>query len=124
MAKMVFISAPYSDPNPEIVDARVREVHRQCAALITQGIVGVSPLVTGPAVLPYMDANTPTDYDYWQTYSRGLLAHSDEILVLMLPGWDKSQGVQDEIKFAEEHGIPLVRMSYGALTNEQLVSNR
>lgn len=111
---MVFISAPYSHPDPKVVKARVEEVHRECAMLVGLGRVAVSPIVIGTALLPYMESSTPTDYDYWKSFSRGLLVRSDECRVLMLPGWKDSTGVQDEIKFAKECDISITYVTYGS----------
>lgn len=48
------------------------------------------------------------DYAFWGDYSRNLLKRCDELWVLKHKGWDQSTGVADEIKTAEELGIPVV----------------
>lgn len=49
----------------------------------------------------------PGSFDYWREYNRWFLERCDEVWVVMLPGWDKSVGVNAEIKMATLLGKPV-----------------
>ena len=46
----------------------------------------------------------------WYEYDVGWLPHCDELVILMLPGWNKSEGVRIEIKAAGALGIAVRRI--------------
>ena len=47
----------------------------------------------------------PSDWEFWKNFCLSFLEKCDEIMVFKMEGWDKSRGVAEEIKFAEEKGI-------------------
>jgi len=49
----------------------------------------------------------PTDWAYWERQDREHLARCDEVVVLLLDGWQESRGVQAEIRLAETLGKPV-----------------
>jgi len=49
----------------------------------------------------------PTDWAFWQHVDREHLERCDEMVVLMLDGWEESAGVQAEIRIARELGKPV-----------------
>lgn len=72
---------------------------------IAKGNVVISPLMCH-----YLLSFAPalgTDWATWKNYSLELLTKCDELWVLMLPGWELSEGVKQEIKSAEDLGIPV-----------------
>ena len=58
----------------------------------------------------------------WYAFDLQLLARSDELLVLQLPGWEDSKGVMVEIAGAQTKGIPvrLLSLEEAALPTEIL----
>lgn len=101
---LAYLAAPYSDPDPNIVSDRIKSLYIADAILMEQGIYTVSPLLKH-AILEHR--NLPGDWQYWKDYSLELMRRCDELIVLMLPGWDRSEGVACEIEAAEELGIPI-----------------
>ena len=41
-----------------------------------------------------------------EAYDKYLLVRFDGMIVVQLPGWEKSIGIQEELIFCREHGIP------------------
>lgn len=106
--KLAYLAAPYSDPDPLVVIERIRLLYLADAMLMERGIYTVSPLLKH-AILEHR--NLPGDWQYWKDYSLELMRRCDELIVLMLPGWDKSAGVAGEIEAAEELGIPIIHIN-------------
>ena len=48
-----------------------------------------------------------TDWEFWARQDLALLDKCDRLTVARLPGYDKSKGVQAEITYAMQNGIPV-----------------
>jgi len=44
------------------------------------------------------------DFGYWVPMNHGMIDWSNAVYVLMMPGWDCSAGVKDEIEYARRTG--------------------
>ena len=54
-----------------------------------------------------VDYGLPPDWAFWQRLDCELLRRCDEVVVLMLDGWESSAGVQAEVRLAGELGKPV-----------------
>lgn len=103
-ANMAYIAAPYSHPDPSIIEARMEEFADFMSLLMSLEIHAISPLMNHP----YLGRRrTPGTYDYWEPYSRNLLRRCDALIVIDMDGTWESKGVLDEIKMAIEYGLPV-----------------
>jgi hypothetical protein len=75
----------------------------ELADLASKGLVAFSPLLMHFCL--DQGVKLPPDYKFWRTYCLTMLGKSDHLIVLKLPGWQESPGVQDEITFARDRGI-------------------
>lgn len=101
--ELVYVAAPYSHSNPDIVQGRMDAVERHLAQLSAKGVVSFSPLLMHYCLGKGIEL--PGDYGFWRNHCLTLLSKSDILDVLMLPGWNASEGVADEISFAKANGI-------------------
>lgn len=101
---LIYLAAPYSDPDPTVVAARMKQFYDAHAHLLARGLVLVSPLLNH-AVIGRPDVGG--DWTFWQRYSETLLARCDALWVVMIDGWDRSAGVTGEIEFAERRKMPI-----------------
>lgn len=94
---MIYIASPFTHANKQIEYARYNKackyVHYLMATVLEHA--PFSPIVYGYP-LHHM-FNLPGDFEAWQRFNTDMLAHADEMHVLMLEGWEKSKGVQWEI---------------------------
>jgi hypothetical protein len=105
---MIYLASPYSHPDAAIRQRRFEAVCRVAARLLRQGRTVYSPIVYGHALCAY---GVPGDWRFWQRHDRPLLEACDEVVVLMLDGWENSVGVHAEIAFAREMGKPVSFMT-------------
>lgn len=49
-----------------------------------------------------------TDWNFWKDFCEQFIKKCDKLLVIRYEGWDKSFGVAEEIRLANELGIPVV----------------
>jgi hypothetical protein len=104
-ASLAYIAAPYSHPDPVVVAQRMSAFDFEVAKLLLQSMTfPVSPLLNHGIIGRH---KVPGNWEFWQHYSRRLLARCDELIVLMIPGWEESEGVQGEIAFAKSLHMPI-----------------
>ena len=101
---VVYLASPYSHPDPRVRDARFQAACRAAAALLSAGEIVFSPIAHSHPIAAH---GLPTAWEFWECADRELLRRCDELLVLMLPGWQESRGVQAEIATARELGMPV-----------------
>lgn len=72
------------------------------AYLMKKGLCVYSPIVaTHPVAVKH---TLPLGSEYWMQFDEIILNKCDEIVVLTLPGWDTSPGVQREIEIMRQLG--------------------
>lgn len=109
--KMVYLAAPYSvkhdDPAvvAQTIEERMEALSRVDVALMGRGVHTITPLLKH-YTLAHSDG--ASDWAAFQEYSYNLIDRCDALYVLMLEGWDVSQGVTAEIKYAKELKMQIV----------------
>ena len=101
---LVYLASPYSHPDPTVRDERYQAVCQAVAAMLLAGQSVFSPIVYSHPLTAY---GVPTDWSFWWRYDREMLSRCDRLVVLMLPGWQESVGVQAEIQLAREMDKPV-----------------
>ena len=102
---MIYLSCPYSDPDPAVRDERFLAACRATAELIREGHTVLAPVLIGHSLA---NEGLPGDWDFWEPHDREQLTQARALLVLTLPGWEQSVGVQAEIEIARTIGLPIV----------------
>ncbi|HUT91797.1 MAG TPA: DUF1937 family protein [Thermoguttaceae bacterium] len=111
---MIYLASPYSDPNPAIREQRFRIVCQVAAAMLRAGALVFSPIAHSIPIAEHGTA--PNTWAFWKGLDLEMLARSDEVVVLKLPGWDRSQGVQAEVVRARALGKPVSYVEAGDVT--------
>jgi len=108
---LLYLSCPYSDPDPKIRIQRFNAVNKVAGELMSNEEVVFSPISQVPFTHPIaQEKNLPKNFEYWENMCKTYLFYSYKIIVLKFDGWEKSIGVQTEIKIAHEMGIPVEYM--------------
>jgi hypothetical protein len=103
--ELVYLSAPYSHADDAVCERRFWEISWVAAQLMRKGIKVFSPIShTHPIA---QAGGLPGDWNFWREYDLSMLRRCKRMVVLMAEGWKKSKGLQAEIKFAGEMGIPV-----------------
>jgi len=99
----VFVISPFSDDNASIVEARIARAEQYIVELSERGLVAHSEIAFLARLAHKYDL--PTAYRFWKKRCLTMLSLANEVHVLCEDGWETSEGVQDEIRFAEDLGI-------------------
>lgn len=105
---MKYLAAPYGHPDPTVRQARMNTYYKYEIKLMREGHFTVSPLAK---VETAKHGDIPDTWDYWEQYSYELLSRCDEMIVLMIDGWNTSRGVTAEIEYCKRHDIPIAYIS-------------
>jgi nucleoside 2-deoxyribosyltransferase len=101
---MIYLASPYSHVDPAVREQRFCAACQAAVALLHAGRVVFSPIAHSH---PLAQHGLPGNWHFWERYDRAFLERCDEVLVLMLDGWEESVGVQAEIRIARELGKPV-----------------
>ena len=94
----IFLAAPYTHPDPEIVNARVTAINAHTALLMNQSHIVFSPISHSHYIA--MENDLPTTFEFWKKQNHEFIVWCDSIVILKLDGWKESKGVKDELEFA------------------------
>lgn len=96
--KLIYLAAPYSAPDRKTERMRFQKTCEVQAMLMAAGIAVFSPLANS---IPAVElGNLEIDHADFMRFDNIVLRRCDELLVLALPGWHESKGVQEEIQEA------------------------
>jgi hypothetical protein len=101
---LIYLASPYTHDDPLVMQERYELVCEYTAKLKRAGRYVFSPIAHchGPALY-----GLPREYEYWKGYCELMLPKCDEMLVLMLDGYEESKGISGEVALAKELGMPL-----------------
>lgn len=100
---LIYLASPYSDPDPDVEEKRFQTVCVAGADLFMRGSFVFSPIAHCHA-LAVTRADMGRAFDTYAKYSILMIEKCERFMVVKLPGWETSIGVQAEIKFAESIG--------------------
>ena len=107
---LYYLATPYTHPEHCVMVARHLMVNKIGAKLIEGGKYIYSPI---SHTHPIAELGTlPRGWDFWEGYDKVMLKACTNLIVLRLPGWETSTGVQAEIKIAKDLGLPTEYIDY------------
>lgn len=97
MSRFSYLATPYSK-YPGGLDDAWNDACRAAASLLRAGVPVYSPIAhTHPiAVNGGID---PLDYTFWLKIDEAMMAAADELIVVMMPGWERSKGIEHEVRY-------------------------
>ena len=109
--KMVYLGMPYTHENAVIREMRFDAINRIAAEVMLGtytegGVVPFSPISCSHPVSHHLPESTET-WAFWQQMDLPFLAQCDELWVIKFQGWEQSEGLAGEIKYALDHDIPI-----------------
>lgn|SRR5574343_820281 len=102
--KLYYLASPYTHRNKIIMKTRYETVNIIGGLFISAGLLVIEPIVSGHSKIDY---GLPTNYDFWKEQCRKFVKKCDTVIVVMMPGWESSVGVSDEIQYAKDNNIPV-----------------
>lgn len=103
-----YVASPYTK-FPGGHDAAFEASTLECARLIDAGlqVFGAIPFSHPVANELAKMGSDAVPFSFWEQFDKDIIERSVGIIVLTLPGWDESIGVQEEIDYANSLGKPV-----------------
>jgi hypothetical protein len=100
-----YLASPYTHTSLDLMQQRYNEVMAATHWLLKHRIWVYSPIVhCHELAIRY---RLPRDAKFWQAYNTTMLLASWRLLILTLPNWQDSVGVEYEMEVAEKHSLPI-----------------
>lgn len=110
MANLIYLSSPFTHKDPKITKERVKQTTEVVAKLIAEGNIVISPIIYSESFSDRYKLSK--DPEFWKNFAHVILKKCDEMKVLMLDDWNKSDGVLYEISLAKELGIKVTLLPH------------
>lgn len=110
---MIYLACPYSHESKLKRIERFNQVSYFAGELMKQGEVVISPITHSHTIAELQDM--PKDFEFWKHQDLTILSKCDKLVVLMLPGWSESKGVNAEMKYANENNIQIDMIAYDGI---------
>lgn len=111
-SELTYLAVPYSHADRYVRVARWIAANQTAAKLMAAGQYIFSPISHTHPIAEASNGALPVGWDYWETFDRQYLSFCKKIIVLRIPGWKESKGVQAEIKIGTEMGILVEYMDW------------
>lgn len=110
---LYYVATPYSKYAAGI-DEAFKDACRATAILIGRGLNVYSPIAHTHPIALYGGID-PLDHTIWMALDHHMMKAADGCIVLMMPGWKESKGVQIEIDTFKQMGKPIRWFEYPSL---------
>lgn len=123
LTKMIYIASPFTYKHQDS-NMRMR-VEEERFELVTKAIAKlqekypyafIGPITQSHITSKYMSQKN-SEFNYWRKRDLTYISRCDELWILPLEGWQESMGVQEEVKFAKKHKIPIRKLSLKLIEN-------
>jgi nucleoside 2-deoxyribosyltransferase len=104
--KIVYLAGPYTHRMAKIRQKRYETLTMVSAKLLEMGIINFSPITHSHNQQIHLE-NFSTGFDDWRRNDLAFVSRCDEVYVALIPGWDKSYGVKEELAFARQNNVPI-----------------
>ncbi|RIK72916.1 MAG: DUF1937 domain-containing protein [Planctomycetota bacterium] len=109
---MIYLASPYGHPDATVREVRFQQACRAAATLMRCGIPVFSPVAHSH---PIAQHGLPTSWEFWRAVDLEYLLQCEALVLLRLPGWERSVGVRAEIALARQWGMPVIELDPKAL---------
>src|SRR4051812_23388313 len=102
----VYLASPYTPTGTETIADRVAAACKYAAKLMNAGHSVFSPIVHSHYVADHLEEAKRLDHEFWMQQDLAILRSASKMIVLRLPGWERSRGIAREIEAAKAVNIP------------------
>jgi hypothetical protein len=115
VSKLYYLASPYTK-YPAGHEQAFIDIAKQGALLAKAGIYTLGPIVHSHPIALYGQIDN-VDHDFWLKWDFAFLDRVDGMIICEMEGWDRSKGVDIEIKYCMDHDIPIYHMTPGEVPN-------
>ncbi len=118
---LIYLASPYTHTSKLIEEFRYNLLCLAVKEFLMKGNVVISPIVhCHPVSIKH---SLPGDFMFWKRYNLQLLKKCDKLLIVQIPGWYQSKGINYEVIYATNKGIPYDTVSVHEDVYDKLVGS-
>ncbi len=107
---MKYLATPYSHKDPNIMIQRFNAACHAAAVLMGDGETVFSPIAHSHPIALYMGGGAQVNGEFWMKQDSPILDFCDELVIIMMDGWETSNGIKKERDYAAKHCIKISYM--------------
>ena len=112
LSGVLYLAAPYSDPDKDKRQWRYKMVTAAAAKLISKGHIVFSPITMTHPIDELLAAEGESlGSNYWIAFDLSFMKFCSEMRILQLPGWEQSRGIKRESQIFRQQGKKISYMS-------------
>lgn len=104
-SEIEYLGLPYSDNDSVVEDWRAEVSNAIAVDLTKQGRIIFAPISAWHHLA--RKYKLPGSFEYWLKLDEEFIRVSKKLLIITLPGWKESTGVNEEIRLAKKYNIPI-----------------
>jgi hypothetical protein len=108
----IYLASPYTHDDPEIERERFVKACETAGKLIQAGHIVYCPIAHSHPIKE-ATADLPGTWEFWKPIDDFFIGKMEALVILILPGWAQSKGVQGEIMIARPLGKQIGYIAYG-----------
>jgi len=101
----IYVASPYSKSDEKKREDRYLGVCATCAYFVKMGYTVYSPIAHWHPIAKAF--GLPIGMEFWRSHDLTMLSKAWKMVVAMIQGWNESDGIEDEVRFAHNNGIPV-----------------
>ena len=105
--KCAYLAVPYSSPDLWLREQRTHAADFYAAELAARGYSVFSPISQGHRMAVFLPEEHLFSHEFWMAQCLPWLRVAQVLMVVPLPGWRESRGVQFELSYASSNGLDI-----------------
>lgn len=106
-----YLASPYSHPDKNVQESRVKQVAEKAVQLINAGIPVISPIVHNVGLIQHSPNAMEGGWKNWGKLDEAMLSSCKYMIVYQMEGWKESKGIEAEIQICKRLNIPIIRIT-------------
>ncbi len=116
---MIYLASPHNDPSYQVKYLRYIQVVEYTAWLLDLGLLVTSPIAHSKIIEGFRQQDVST-FTEWRDLDLHWITMCSSFGILMLEGWDKSDGVQQELAHAKRCRKPIFKFKWEWLRDPEI----
>jgi len=113
---MIYLGQPYASPDKKLVETRVVMGQAACVALANEGLAVYAPVAQWHQIATRWEL--PIHAEFWKRQNLAMVQACHEFYILGIQDWQRSVGLEEEVRLAVKLNKPLTMMNIVQLQHD------
>lgn len=104
-SEIEYLGLPYTNGSRFMLNFRAEISNLIASELVKEGRIIFAPISAWHHIA--MKYDLPTSFEYWARLDEEFIKISKKLLIIRLPGWRESSGIELELSLADKYDVPV-----------------